>query len=228
VGVDAGLRYLVTLSTPLPGLTDPDGHVENPAVLTGHLRRLRSLDRAISRCDRGSKNRIKLVKRRARLHGSITKTRALELHRITNELVRRFETIGIEDLNVASMGNRNGHLGRAVADAALGQLRRQLTYKMTDRGGHLVAVDRFFPSSKICSSCGTVKAKLDRSTRVFDCEDCEVVIDRDVNAARNIKREATRLLAEHRPVAGLRPETQNADPRSRKTRRANARTAAAA
>jgi putative transposase len=99
----------------------------------------------------------------------------------------------------------------------------------------LVAVDRFYPSSKTCSSCGSVKAKLDRSAIVFDCEHCGIVIDRDVNAAHNIVREALRLLGQahldtepEEPVAGLRPETQNADPRLYKTGRAQARPAAAA
>jgi putative transposase len=229
VGVDAGLRHLATLSVPLAGLSDADGHVANPGVLSSQLRRLRRLDLAISRCERGSKNRVRLLKRRARLHGSVAKTRVLELHRVTSELVRRFGVIGIEDLNVAGMGHRNGRLGRSVADAALGELRRQLTYKAPEYGTALVVIDRFYPSSKTCSSCGSVKAKLDRAATVFDCPNCDAVIDRDVNAAHNIAREARRLLSDPtRPVAGLRPETQNADPRSRKTRRAQALTAAAA
>jgi putative transposase len=228
VGLDAGLRHLATLSVPVPGLTDADGHIENPAAFKNHQHRFRRLDRAIARCERGSKNRGRLLRRRARLHGQIAKTRALELHRVTNDLVRRFGVIGVEDLNVAGMGAKKGRLGRSVADAALGELRRQLDYKTADLGSTLVVVDRFFPSSKTCSSCGSVKAKLDRSARVFECSTCGTVIDRDVNAARNIEREARRLLAHDKPVAGLRPETQNADPRSRKTGGAQALTAAAA
>jgi putative transposase len=228
VGLDAGLRHLATISVPIPGLTDTGGHVANPAVLATHLLHLTRLDRAIARCDAGSKNHTRLCKRRARLHGRIAKTRALELHRVTNELVRRFEIIALEDLNVAGMGRRTNRLGRAVADASLGELRRQLTYKCADRGATLVCVDRFYPSSKTCSLCGTVKAKLDRATKVFDCENCGLTIDRDLGAARNIEREARRLLEQNTPVAGLRPETQNADPRPRKTGRAHARTAAAA
>jgi putative transposase len=196
--------------------------VANPAVLTQHLRHLRKLDRAIARCKRGSRNRTRLLKRRARLHGTITKTRALEL-----------QVIGIEDLNLAGMGARQGRLGRSVADTSLGELRRRLTYKMTDRGATLVPVDRFYPSSKTCSSCGSVKAKLDRGARTFECEHCGAVLDRDVNAARNISYEAVRILGQaaesrDRPVAGLRPETQNADPRARKARGAHAPRATAA
>ena len=92
-----------------------------------------------------------------------------------------------------------------------------------------MVIDRFYPSSKTCSSCGSVKAKLDRSTVVFDCTSCGIVMDRDINAARNIATEALRILGEQEhSVAGLRPETQNDDPRPRKTRGAHAPTAAAA
>ncbi len=110
VGLDAGLKYLATLSNPVRGLTDTDGHVANPAVLSMRLRHLKRLDRAIARCERGSKNRVRLLKRRSRLHGTIAKSRALKLHRVTNELVLRFGVIGIEDLYVVGMGARKGRL----------------------------------------------------------------------------------------------------------------------
>ncbi|HXY28658.1 MAG TPA: transposase [Acidimicrobiales bacterium] len=120
VGLDAGLRHLARLSTPVSGLSDADGHVANPAVLDRQLGRLKKLDRAIARCARGSKNRARLCRHRARLHGCIAKTRALELHRVTGELVRRFEVIGLEDLNVAGMGRRKGRLGRSPEESVAG------------------------------------------------------------------------------------------------------------
>jgi putative transposase len=155
---------------------------------------------------------------------------------VTNALLNRFDAVAIEDLKLAGMRNKKGRLGRSVADASLGELRRQLTYKCTDRSTALVVVDRFFPSSKTCSCCGVVRAKLLRGTRVFECDTCKTSLDRDVNAARNIAREGARLLLERssenqeqeQNVAGLRPETQNADPRSRKTGGAQAPPAAAA
>jgi putative transposase len=229
VGVDAGIRHLATLSQPFPGLTDTEGHIANPRILESRLRALRKLDRAWARTQLGSKNRAKLRRRRARLHGRVARTRALELHRVTNTLTERCAVIGVEDLQVVGMGQRRGRLGRAMADAALGELRRQLAYKAADRGVTVVAVDRFYPSSKTCCACGAVKAKLPRGELVFVCEHCGHVADRDVNAAANIAREAWRLLEQQSStVAGLRPETQNADPRSRKTARAPARAAAAA
>lgn len=229
VAADAGISHLLTLSQPVPGLTDDAGHVANPRVLDQHLRRLRRLDRAIARCVSGSKNQARLRARRARLHGRITRTRTLELHRVTNTLVGNFEVVAVEDLNVAGMSNRKRRLGRHLADASLGELRRQLTYKTTDRGTTLVTVGRWFPSSKTCSRCGAVRAKLPLSARVFDCTSCGHTLDRDVNAALNIATEAARLLAQravdseaHEDVAGLRPETLNADPRSCETTTASA------
>ncbi|MDQ3107148.1 MAG: zinc ribbon domain-containing protein [Actinomycetota bacterium] len=141
--------------------------------------------------------------------------------------------VAIEDLNVAGMTNRKRRLGRVLADASLGELRRQLTYKTADRGTTLVAVGRFYPSSKTCSTCGLAKAKLALSERTFVCDGgCGMSLDRDVNAARNIARAATRLLDQqadqHHTVAGLRPETRNAVPRPRKTSPASAGLAAVA
>lgn len=204
IGVDGGVKHLATLSLPVPGLTDENGHVENTKVLDGQLRRLRRLDRAIARCEPGSKNRRRLVQRRARLHGRIVKTRAGRLHHLSNALAGGFDTIAIEDLNIAGMANRKRRLGRALADVSLGELRRQLTYKTGDHGSRLVVIDRFYPSSKRCSHCGLVKAKLALWERTYACDDayCAASLDRDVNAARNIAREAARLLEHRQPSPG--------------------------
>jgi len=234
--VDVGLAHLAALDRPVVGFTDTAGHITNRRVLEAQLTRLATLNRAWSRTMPGSKNRGKLRRRRARLLGRIAKTRSLYLHRLTNALVDRFDVVAVEDLNLAGMGNKKRHLGRSVADASLGELRRQLTYKSADRGTALVVVGRFYPSSKTCSHCAeggveAVRATLPLSSRVFECDTCTTSLDRDVNAARNIAREGARLLLEQsrkQDVAGLRPETQNADPRPRKTGRAQAPPAAAA
>ena len=170
ISADTGIKHLATLSQSVPGVSDADGHVANPKVLDGQMRRLRRLDRAISRCERGSNNRRKLIDRRARLHGRVTKTRALHLHHLSNVLAGGFDVVAIEDLNTAGMSNRKRHLGRSLADVSLGELYRQLGYKTTDHGSVLVAVGRFFPSSKTCSDCGLVKAKLALHERVFVCD----------------------------------------------------------
>jgi putative transposase len=231
VGLDAGLTHLATLDQVVNGLTDEAGHIVNTRVFENQLKRLAKLNRAWSRSQKGSKNRSKLRQRRARLHGRITKTRALALHRVTNVLVDCFDAVAIEDLALAAMSNHKLHLGRSLADASLGELRRQLAYKCADRGTTLLMVDRFYPSSKTCSRCGEVKAKLALSTKVFDCGSCGTSLNRDVNAARNIAQEGARLFSGSSVetyVAGLRPETRNADPRSYKTGGARAPTAATA
>ena len=227
IGVDAGIAHLATLSQPVPGLTDEHGHIANPRVLEKQLERLAELDRKLARTQARSKNRSKVKRRRARLHGAITKTRELEIHRVTNALADRFDVVAIENLNVAGMATKKRHLGRALADVSLSELRRQLTYKMSDRGTTLVVVDRFYPSSKTCSACGAVRAKLDLADRVFECSTCGMSLDRDINAAISIEAEGRRLLSAKldtlqptpptQHVAGLRPETRNAAPRTEKT-----------
>ena len=221
VGIDVGLRHLATLSQPVPGLTDEDGHIPNPNVLEGQLQRLRKLDRQITRAQPHSKSQGRLIRRRARLHGRIKQTRALHLHSITTSLASGFDVVVVEDLNLTGMSNRKHHLGRRFADAGLGELRQQLRYKTVDRGHHLVTVSRFYPSSRICSFCEVTKAKLPLSERVFTCNGCGAVIDRDINAARNVVREAVRLLGlkggDQKDGAGLRPDSVNATPRPRKT-----------
>ena len=150
-------------------------------------------------------------------------TRSLALHRTTNALVHQVDTVAIEDLSVAGMATTKRHLGRALADVSLAELRRQLTSKTTDRGTTLGVVDRFSPSSKTCSSCGAVSATLPLSVRVFECGTSKASLDRDVNASRNIEAEGRRVLAaaldavRTHHVAGLRPETSNADPRTERT-----------
>ena len=155
VGVDLGLKHLATLDRPVPGLTDEHGHVPNPRVLERHLTRLRRLDRAIARCEKGSKNRAKLQRRRAKLHGKVVATRRQFLHELSRRLAGGFDVVCVEDLNVAGMARRKGlRNGRSVAEASMGELVRQLDYKTSDRGGMLVKVGRYYPSSQTCSGCG--------------------------------------------------------------------------
>ena len=223
VGVDLGVRHLATLSVPVPGVSDENGHVANPRHLDAELERLAKLNRQLARCVKGSKNRAKLLKRRQLLYGRIGRTRDLYLHRLSATLTGIFEAVALEDLNVTGMVQKSKNtthgLSRAVHDAGFYELRRQLTYKANDRGHRVITVDRFYPSSKMCSHCGETKAKLVLSYRVFECSTCGVRLDRDVNAARNIHREGLRLLGnEASTVAGHQPETLNADSRDQKTK----------
>jgi putative transposase len=128
------------------------------------------------------------------------------LHRLTSELVKTYGTIVIERLNVAGL-LKNRRLAGRLADASLGELRRQLAYKAVWAGAALVEAGRFFPSSKTCSRCGHVKAKLALSEREYRCERCGMVLDRDLNAAHNL---AALVASTTNGVAGSGPETGNA------------------
>jgi putative transposase len=223
VGVDLGVKNLATLTVPVTGLSDDCGHVANPRHLNAEIVHLDRLDRQLKRCQKGSKNRAKIRLRRQRLYGRIARTRNLYHHRLTTTLAGSFETVVLEDLRVSDMVKRSkknstNALSRSILDAGFYELRRQLIYKAEDRGHRVVVVGQYYPSSKMCSHCGETKAKLALSDRVFECSNCGISLDRDVNAARNIRDEGIRLLSnEASSVAGHQPETINAVSRDRET-----------
>ena len=189
VGIDLGVKQLATLS---------DGTIiRNPRALDSNLRRLRREQKNLSRKRKGSNRRREARTRVARLHARVADLRRDLLDKTTTMLARAYADISIEDLNVAGMVG-NHRLARSVEDAAFAEFRRQLEYKTARTGARLHVIDRWYPSSMTCSNCGTVKAKLSLSERVYHCEECGLVIDRDLNAAINIQ------------VAGSAPETLNA------------------
>ncbi|WP_434452216.1 IS607 family element RNA-guided endonuclease TnpB [Lentzea sp. E54] len=185
VGVDLGLKVLAVMST---GET-----VSNPKHLESAQRALRRFQRQAARRngpDRStgrtpSQRWCKSRSRVARLHAHVANARRDGLHKFTTRLVRACGTVVIEDLNVAGM-LRNRTLARHIAGAGLAELRRQVEYKTTWAGVRLHIADRWFPSSKTCSGCGAVKAKLRLSERTYHCQACGLVLDRDLNAARNL------------------------------------------
>jgi putative transposase len=185
VGVDLGIKSLAVLST---GQVVP-----NPRHLDGVLRALRRAGRQASRRrgpDRRThtapSNRWRRTKERiAALHTRVGNARRDGLHKLSTRLVREHDTIVIEDLNVAGMV-RNRRLARHIAGLGVAELRRQLDYKTRDAGVRLVVADRWYPSSKTCSACGAVRAKLTLAQREFVCESCGARLDRDLNAARNL------------------------------------------
>jgi putative transposase len=179
VGVDVGVRHLAVLST---GAT-----IANPRALEGSLRKLRRLNRELARRKPGSRRRNQTRRRLARVHARTANLRRDALHKLTTSLATGHSTLVVEQLNVAGMV-RNRHLARAIADTGMAELRRQLGYKTTWYGSRLVVADRFYPSSKTCSGCGWVRAKLTLAERTFRCEACRLVMDRDLNAARNLAR----------------------------------------
>ena len=180
-GIDLGIKTLLTGVDDTGSVIAADG----PKPLKAALRQLRRAGRAHSRKQHGSANCRKSAARLARIHARVANLRADALHKATTDLAARYETVVIEDLNVAGMA-RNRRLARAICDQGFGQARRMLEYKTGWNGGRVVLAGRFYPSSKTCSACGTVKTTLSLAERTFRCETCGLAIDRDVNAAVNL------------------------------------------
>lgn len=176
VGLDAGITCLVTLST--------GEKIANPRHERRDRKRLARAQRELSRKTKGSNNRAKARVKVARVHARIADRRRDFLHQLTTRLVRENQTVVIEDLTVRNL-LKNGRLARAISDASWTELRSMLEYKCAWYGRELVVVDRFFPSSKLCGACGTVRGRLPLNVREWTCV-CGAVHDRDVNAARNI------------------------------------------
>jgi len=186
VGVDVGLKTLAV---------DSDGQVfENQKHLRRAYRTLRRLQRQLSHRVKGSNNRRKTVLKLARAHYRVACLRADSHHKATTQIARKAALIGIEDLNVMGM-LKNRKLARAVNDASLSEFHRQLCYKAERYGGQVVRIGRYFPSSRLHNGCGGYKADLELAERVWICPECGQKVDRDLNAARNIRDEALGLSA---------------------------------
>lgn len=176
VGIDAGLEHLLTLST--------GEKIANPRHERRDRARLANAQRMLAKKTKGSANQAKARLKVARVHGRIADRRRDHLHQLTTRLVRENQTLVIEDLTVRNMV-KNHTLARAISDAAWSQFRSLLEYKAQWYGRDVVVVDRFFPSSKLCSACGTLQDKLPLRVRSWTC-DCGTTHDRDVNAAKNL------------------------------------------
>jgi len=202
VGVDVGVK-----AGSLLVVAAPDGRevarVPAPKPLAAAQSRLRALQRGAARrqgpYDAGTRTRRAPSKRWARQQRRINRAHARAaairrdiLHKQTTSLAQRHRVIVVETLNASGMrsagGSRKKGLNRALADAALAEIRRMLGYKTRWYGSHLVAADRWFPSSKTCSGCGGRKPSLTLAERTYVCEHCGLKIDRDLNAAINLAR----------------------------------------
>lgn len=208
VGVDLGIKYLAKLS---------DGQeFENPKALQQAEAQLRRLQRRLDRQRRAnnpdnyeidgtvkagakewrnSKNMQETEAQIAKLHFRVKCIRQEAAHQMTTAIAQQYGIIGLEDLNVKGM-MQNGRLSKALSDAALYEKRRQLEYKARWNGGTVVAVDRWFPSSKLCHGCGEINADLTLAEREWICPNCGQRNDRDNNAAKNIRDEAVKILTE--------------------------------
>ena len=176
VGVDAGIMALVTLST--------GEKIPNPGFERADRRKLTKAQRDLARKRKGSANRAKARRRLARIHARIADRRIDHLHKVTARLVRENQTVVIEGLSVRNM-LKNHSLARAISDAGWRELRSMLEYKTAWYSRRLVVIDRFFPSSKLCSACGRMQESMPLDLRNWICS-CGAHHDRDVNAAENI------------------------------------------
>jgi len=177
VGIDTGIKTLCTFS---------DGKIiENPKHLKSSLAKLKILQRRASKKVKGSENRRKANRKTALLHEHIANQRQDFLHKLTTQIANEYDTVVVEDLNIAGMV-KNHCLAQSIADLGLGNFCKLLEYKLADRGKNYVKIGRFCPSSKLCSVCGYIKKDLKLSDRVWTCPECKVKHERDQNASQNI------------------------------------------
>jgi putative transposase len=186
VGIDAGITTLLTLST--------GEKITNPRHERRDRERLAKAQRAMARKQKGSKNRGKAKIKVARVYAKIADRRKDNLHKLSTRLVRENQTLCVEDLSVRNMV-KNHSLARAISDASWSEFRRMLEYKADWHGRTVIAVDRFYPSSKTCSACGAIAAKMPLSVRDWTCAACGALHDRDVNAAINLRAAGLAVLA---------------------------------
>ena len=184
LGIDFAMRGMAVFS---------DGsRAEYPGYYRLAQERLARDQRRLSKCKKGSRNYEKQKRRVALRHEKIRNQRKDYLHKLSRDLADRYDAIAVEDIDMQAM-SRSLHFGKSVADNSFGAFRTMLAYKLEEQGKSFVKVGRFFPSSKMCSRCGNVKKELRLDERVYRCS-CGLCMDRDLNAAVNIREEGRRIL----------------------------------
>jgi putative transposase len=186
VGVDVGIKDVAVLST--------GERTGNPRHTAKYAAKLAKVQKRLAKKQKGSNNRRKAKLKVARVHAKIADARRDFTHQLTTTLIRENQVICVENLAVKNMV-KNPALAKAISDSNWGELVRQLEYKAGWYGRTVVSIDRWFPSSKRCACCGHTVAKLDLSVRQWTCPECDTELDRDVNAALNIKAAGLAVLA---------------------------------
>ena len=166
---------------------------EYPGYYRQSLEKLRKEQRRVSRCQRGSRNRDKQRLKVAKLHEKVSNQRTDYLHKLSRQIVNAVDVVCIEDLNMKGM-SKALNFGKSVCDNSFGKFTKMLDYKLEEVGKQLIKIDKWFPSSKMCSECGNIKDSLLLSERIYRCEVCGTILDRDHNASRNIRNEGMRMV----------------------------------
>lgn len=186
IGIDLGLKSALITS---------DGRAHpNPKFYAKAQERLTRAQRSLSRKKKGSKNRAKARVKVARIHAKVADSRRDWSHKLTTQLIRENQVVSAESLAVKNLV-RNRSLAKAIHDVGWSEIVRQLDYKAKWYGRTFVQIDRFYPSSKRCSSCGHTLAALPLATRAWQCPECGAQHDRDINAAINIREAGMAILA---------------------------------
>ena len=186
IGIDLGIKDFIVTS---------DGEVfDNLHFKKSESKKLIKIQKQLSRKENNSNNRNKTRIKLAKVYKRITDKKQYYLHQISNYLIDENQVICMEDLNVSGM-LRNHKLAGSIQELNFGEFKRMLEYKANWYGRKLIFVDRFYPSSKTCNHCGYVNKKLKLSDREWVCPDCGEIIERDYNAALNIRDEGIRLIS---------------------------------
>jgi len=186
VGIDLGLKHFLTLST--------GDKVENPRWFRESQAKLKKAQQNLNHKKKGSTRYNKCKLKVARIHSKIANQRKWFHHQVSIDLVRRFDFIGMENLNVAGM-KKNRSLAKSVSDAGWSQFTSFIRYKADWNRKVVQYIDRFFPSSKLCGDCGAINNNLKLGDREWVCTSCGCVHDRDGNASKNIEAEALRIFS---------------------------------
>jgi len=191
IGIDLGIKDFIV---------DSNGNsVDNIKIKRNNQKKLAKLHRELSRKQKGGSNRNKAKIKLAKQYEKLNNKKENYLHHITNQLLDENQVIIIEDLNVKGM-MKNHNLARSIQELSLYRFKEMLRYKADWYGNHIVEIDRFFPSSKLCSNCGHKNNELKLSDREWTCSSCGTKHDRDFNAAKNIKKEGKRILNNKIPI----------------------------
>ncbi|GET41247.1 RNA-guided endonuclease InsQ/TnpB family protein [Microseira wollei] len=186
IGIDLGLNHFA--------ITSDGSKYDNPRHIAKQAKKLKKKQQSLSRQKKGSNSRNKAKRIVAKVHSKIARCREDFLHKLSRKIVNENQAIAVENLKIKGMV-KNHNLAKAISDVGWGQFCTMLKYKTEREGKTYIEIDRFFPSSKTCHVCLNQVSSLPLDVRVWTCEHCQTKHDRDVNAAKNIRNEALRILS---------------------------------